>query len=142
MDAPQPAKTALYVRIPRPDAERLDRAAFELGASKQDLIAGLVSKYVHPETPAGLRSLRGVAEPRRRETTVETDEGLTVGRASFRPFEPREVLTLGELAQWLEVDEGTVRALAESGELPGRRLGEEWRFARAAVLDWLASDGS
>src|SRR4051812_26026123 len=125
-------KTALYVRIPKSEAEKLDRAAFELGASKQDLIAGLVSKYVRPESPAGLRSLRAVATPRR-ETTVETDEGLTVGRASFRPFEPHEILTLAELAQWLDVDADTVRALAESGELPGRRLGEEWRFARAAV---------
>jgi excisionase family DNA binding protein len=48
-------------------------------------------------------------------------------------------MSLGELAQWLEVDEETVRSLAEAGELPGRRLGEEWRFARAAVLDWLAA---
>jgi glyoxylate reductase len=36
------------------------------------------------------------------------------------------------------VEEDTVRALAESGELPGRRRGDEWRFARAAVLDWPA----
>jgi excisionase family DNA binding protein len=130
-------KTPLYVRIPRAEAEKLDRAAFELGASKQDLVAGLLSKYVRPDSEAGLRSLRAVATPRR-ETTVETDDDLVVGRASFRPFEPREVLTLSELAAWLEVPPETVRSLAESGELPGRRLGDEWRFARAAVLDWLA----
>jgi excisionase family DNA binding protein len=131
-------RAALYVRIPRAEAEKLDRAAFELGASKQDLIAGLVSRYVRPDSAAGLRSLRAFAAPRR-ETTVETDEALTVGRASFRPFEPREVLSLGELAEWLRVGEDTVRALAESDELPGRRIGDEWRFARAAVLDWLAA---
>jgi excisionase family DNA binding protein len=131
-------KAALYVRIPRSKAEKLDRAAFALGVSKQDLIAGLVGKYVKPDSARGLQELENVATPKR-TTTVETDEGLVVGRASFRPNEPREVLSLGELAQWLEVDEDTVRSLAEAGELPGRRLGDEWRFARAAVLDWLAA---
>ena len=131
-------RTPLYVRIPRSKAEKLDRAAFALGVSKQDLIAGLVGKYVRPESARGLQELEAVANPKR-TTTVETDEGLVVGRASFRPNEPREVMSLGELAKWLEVDEETVRSLAEAGELPGRRLGEEWRFARAAVLDWLAA---
>jgi excisionase family DNA binding protein len=131
-------KAALYVRIPRSKAEKLDRAAFALGVSKQDLIAGLVGKYVKPDSARGLQELESVATPKR-TTTVETDEGLVVGRASFRPNEAREVMSLGELAQWLEVDEETVRSLAEAGELPGRRLGDEWRFARAAVLDWLAA---
>jgi excisionase family DNA binding protein len=131
-------KAALYVRIPRSKAEKLDRAAFALGVSKQDLVAGLVGKYVRPESARGLQELEGVATPRR-TTTIESDDALVVGRASFRANEPREVMTLAELAQWLEVDEDTVRSLAESGELPGRRLGDEWRFARAAVLDWLAA---
>jgi excisionase family DNA binding protein len=48
-------------------------------------------------------------------------------------------MSLAELAKWLEVDEGTVRSLAEAGEVPGRKLGDEWRFARTAVLDWLAA---
>jgi excisionase family DNA binding protein len=131
-------KTALYVRIPRAKAEKLDRAAFALGVSKQDLVAGLVGKYVRPESDRGLRELEAVATPKR-TTTVESEEGLVVGRAAVRPNEPREVMSLAELAQWLDVDEDTVRSLAEAGELPGRRLGEEWRFARAAVLDWLAA---
>ena len=131
-------KAALYVRIPRSKAEKLDRAAFALGVSKQDLVAGLVAKYVKPDSARGLEELETVASPKR-TTTVETEEGLVVGRASFRPNEPREVMTLAELAQWLEVDEDTVRSLAEAGELPGRRLGDEWRCARAAVLDWLAA---
>jgi excisionase family DNA binding protein len=131
-------KAALYVRIPRSKAEKLDRAAFALGVSKQDLVAGLVGKYVKPDSARGLQELETVASPKR-TTTVESEEGLVVGRASFRPDEPREVMSLAELAQWLEVDEDTVRSLAEAGDLPGRRLGDEWRFARAAVLDWLAA---
>jgi excisionase family DNA binding protein len=116
-------KTALYVRIPHHAADKLDRAAFELKRPKQDLIAGLITA-ADPDTL-------------RRVTVETTDEGLTIGHASFRAFSPPEVLTVAQLAQWLQVDEKAVAELAENGELPGRRLGGEWRFAREAVLDWL-----
>ena len=49
------------------------------------------------------------------------------------------MLTLEELAELLSLDVESTRALAERGELPGRKLGEEWRFSRSAVLDWLSS---
>jgi hypothetical protein len=39
--------------------------------------------------------------------------------------------------EWLQLDEATITEPAEAGELAGR-LAREWRFARAAVLDWLA----
>ena len=44
-----------------------------------------------------------------------------------------------ELAELLQIDDKTVRALAAKGELPGRKLGRHWRFSRQAVLDWLAT---
>ena len=118
-------RTALYVRIPTAEAEKLDRAAFELKTSKQDLVAGLVSRY-------------GDVDTLRRVTVETTEDGLSIGHASFRAFPPPDVLTVGELAEWLQVDVATIAELAEAGELPGRRLGDEWRFARDAVLDWLA----
>jgi excisionase family DNA binding protein len=118
-------RTPLYVRLPTQEAERLDRAAFELKTSKQDLVAGLVAAY------GDLDTLRRV--------TVETlDDSLAIGHAAFRPFSPPDVLTVAELASWLQVDEAAVTELAEQGELPGRKLAGEWRFAREAVLDWLA----
>jgi excisionase family DNA binding protein len=71
--------------------------------------------------------------------TVETTgDGLTVGHAEFRPLAPPDVLTVQQLAEWLQVEEQAIQELAEKGELPGRRLGGEWRFAREAVLAWLA----
>jgi excisionase family DNA binding protein len=118
-------RTPLYVRIPKGDADKLDRAAFELKRPKQELIAGLVAA-------ADFESMRRV-------TVETTEDGLTIGHAAFRPHPtPPDVLTIAELAAWLQVDEPAVAELAESGELPGRRLGGEWRFARDAVLDWLA----
>jgi excisionase family DNA binding protein len=118
-------RTALYVRIPTAQAEKLDRAAFELKTSKQDLVAGLVSRY-------------GDVDTLRRVTVATTEDGLSIGHASFRAFPPPDVLTVPQLAEWLQVDEAAIAELAEAGELPGRRLGGEWRFAREAVLDWLA----
>jgi excisionase family DNA binding protein len=49
-----------------------------------------------------------------------------------------EVLTLEEVASLLKVPVDAVRSRAEEGELPGRRFEKEWRFARMAVLAWLA----
>lgn len=60
-----------------------------------------------------------------------------MGRASFTAAPELEVLTLEQLAQLLTLDEETTRELAEAGELPGRKLREEWRFSRRAILDWL-----
>lgn len=146
---------ALFVRIPTDQARRLDRAAFELGRPKQELISGLVERYVDPDSPRSLARLAGDAgrgQPKaqaesasagpdddRRRVTIETLEpgALTVGHHSFRPREP-EVLTAEEAAELLQVDPALVLQLAEAGELPGRRLGSEWRFARAALLAWLA----
>jgi excisionase family DNA binding protein len=50
------------------------------------------------------------------------------------------VLTLDEVAGLLKVPADAVRSRAEADELPGRRFGKEWRFARMAVLAWL-TDG-
>ena len=35
-----------------------------------------------------------------------------------------------------------VSELADAGELPARRVGGEWRFARAAILSWLGQTSS
>lgn len=52
-----------------------------------------------------------------------------------------EVLTLEELAAYLKVSETTAYALVRSGELPGRKVGREWRFLKARVVAWLMAAG-
>ncbi|SRR5712691_13062276 len=131
-------RTGLFVRIPSTEAEKLDRAAFELKTPKQDLVSGLVARYVDPGSPKGLASLRSLCSSRRTITVESADDALVVGQHSFRPNQVPEVMTLADVAQLLQSDEASVEALAEKGELPGRRIGDEWRFAGRAVLDWLA----
>jgi excisionase family DNA binding protein len=122
----QPDTDALFVRIPSAEAAKLHRAADILKTPKRELITKLVARYVDPEDPAALTELGG----------PEASE-WTVGRHWFRPTEAPEVLTAAQLADLLQVDEDAVIELAERRELPGRKVGGEWRFARAAVLAWL-----
>jgi excisionase family DNA binding protein len=127
---------ALYVRLPAGEAEKLDRAAQALGIHKKDLVAGLVSRYVDPDTQRGLGELDKLATPRR--VTLELGESSpALGSYSFHQYELPEVLTPEQAAQLLQVAAQIVIALAESGELPGRKLNGEWRFSRAGLVAWL-----
>src|SRR6266540_3724330 len=101
----------LFVRIPVAEAERLDRASFELKRPKQELVAEALRSLGVPKAPVGF------ARP-------SPSSG--------------KVLTTAELAELLQVDEKTVRGMARRAELPGRKIGRDWRFSRTAVLDWLA----
>lgn len=48
-----------------------------------------------------------------------------------------EVLTLSEAASYLRFSEADILRLVEEQALPARRLGNEWRFLKAAIQDWL-----
>jgi excisionase family DNA binding protein len=100
----------LYVRLPDEAADKLARAAVELRTPKQNLVAQLVQDH------------------------------LTVGRHEFFPNEVEEVLTPDEAADLLRSDAATVIAMAEDGKLPARRVGDEWRFTRSALLRWLGGE--
>jgi excisionase family DNA binding protein len=133
---PEP-ESALFVRLPANTADKLDRAAEALGVAKKDLVAGLVTKYVDPESKKGLSALGGLTQPRR--VTIDLGDGSpTMGTYSFQPHDPPEVMNVEQTAALLQVDDKVVLELAESGELPGRKLGSAWRFSREAVLAWLA----
>ncbi len=57
--------------------------------------------------------------------------------ASKTQGEPGELLTTRELADYLRLNERTVLKLASQGEIPGVRLGNQWRFRRAVIDAWL-----
>jgi excisionase family DNA binding protein len=50
----------------------------------------------------------------------------------------KEVLNADEAAEFLGVNPYTIRQKARQGEMPGRKVGKEWRFSRQALLQWLA----
>lgn len=111
-------RTPLFVRLPRSQAAALDRLAQATGRPKQHLVSELL----------GDRLTTG-------------DRQLSVGRVEVTggsEMRGDDVLTLEEVAALLKLSPDAVRSRAEEGELPGRRFGKDWRFARMAVLAWLA----
>jgi excisionase family DNA binding protein len=114
-----PPETPLFVRLPANAAETLERAAETLRMRKKDIVAGLLSRHLGQPTQ-------------------------TLGSYSFQPYDspsppaPPEVMNVEQAADFLQVDDSTVIELAEAGKLPGRKLGKDWRFSRAALVAWLA----
>jgi excisionase family DNA binding protein len=54
-----------------------------------------------------------------------------------RPLFKTEVLTLAEAAKFLRVSQAKLRRLAEQRQVPARKLGDDWRFLKPALEDWL-----
>jgi excisionase family DNA binding protein len=132
------AEGALFVRLPATAVDKLDRAAEVLGMRKKDLVAGLVAKYVDPDSRQGLTALGTLSGPNIPRIAVDPgDGGPTRGSYSFQPYDPPEVMDAEQAGQFLQIEEAVVRQMAEAGKLPGRKLGGAWRFSRAALVAWL-----
>jgi excisionase family DNA binding protein len=128
--------TALYVRLPTAEADKLDRAARALGVPKKVLVTGLVAALGDPDSQ---RAPGGAGALSTRRVTVEAGaDAMSVGSYSFQPYELPEVLTPEQAGQLLQLAEPVVVELAETGQLPGRMLGGAWRFSRAGLLAWLS----
>jgi len=137
MPKKSPPESALFVRLPSKAVDKLDRAAEALGMRKKDLVAGLVTKYVDPDSPRGLSALGSLSV--HRATANVGESGPTLGSYSFQPYDPPEVMNADQAGQFLQIDEAVVTEMAEAGKLPGRKLGSVWRFSRAALVAWLST---
>jgi excisionase family DNA binding protein len=47
-----------------------------------------------------------------------------------------KVLTVGELSGYLRVHRSTIYRLLKRGELPGFKIGSDWRFNVEAIDEW------
>ena len=110
--------TPLYVRLAPDSARRLDQAVASSGLTKRQIVEDAVREHLGPEK-----------------------KELVVGRVALREPAP-EILTAGEAAALLRVEEADVVDAAERGELPGRRIGGEWRFGREALLAWVGGSAA
>ena len=110
---------AIYARVPPQVADKLDRAAAKLGLSKRDVLTSLIGDHLDVEGSDIMW------RPHPAPSTIISGELHDA------------VLDLAEAAELLRVLENDVQALAESGEIPGRRISSAWRFSRQALLDWL-----
>ena len=129
------ANAALFVRLPAAAAARLDRASEALRVAKKDLITGLVSTYVDPDSRRGLDALGALAT---RKAGAGAGAG-TLGSYSFQAYEPPEIMNAAQAGEFLQIEESAVVELAEARKIPGRKLGSAWRFSRAALVAWLSN---
>lgn len=50
------------------------------------------------------------------------------------------LMTLTELANYLQVAEKTILRMISRGEIPAIKIGNQWRFSRSMVDDWILSN--
>lgn len=53
---------------------------------------------------------------------------------------PSNIMNIDELAEYLKLPKPTAYKLAQSGELPGRKAGRQWRFHKDAIDRWLSEN--
>ncbi len=53
-----------------------------------------------------------------------------------------EILNLTEAARFLGVSTKTFQKVLREGEIPGRKVGREWKFSRRALTDWIGAGRS
>jgi len=67
------------------------------------------------------------------------------GRRQDIPKPVPEVMTIDDLAGYLQVSKSSLYKLAQEGRVPGQKVGRHWRFSRQVIDSWLAerqNDGS
>ena len=48
-----------------------------------------------------------------------------------------KVMTTKELAEYIKLNEKTIIKMAQNGELPGKKVGNQWRFHLMAIDNYL-----
>lgn len=54
---------------------------------------------------------------------------------------PTKVMTVNELAEYLRVHRSTIYRLLKKGQLPGFKIGSDWRFNVEVIDEWRLRQG-
>ena len=55
---------------------------------------------------------------------------------------PPDVMTVDQLAAYLQIAKSSLYKLAQEGKVPGQKVGKHWRFHRSAIDSWLTGNGT
>ena len=72
--------------------------------------------------------------------SIQTGAQTRLLRSGFMAEPPDEVMSLNELATYLKVSKSTLYKLVQQREIPGQKVGKQWRFHKSAVDDWLRAN--
>ncbi|MBK9187702.1 MAG: helix-turn-helix domain-containing protein [Phycisphaerales bacterium] len=53
-----------------------------------------------------------------------------------------DVMTVEQLADYLQISRSTLYKLAQEGKVPGQKVGKHWRFRKDAIDRWLDDKSS
>ena len=53
-------------------------------------------------------------------------------------MEEKEIMTVKQLAEYLQMDEHTVNKLARSGQIPSLKIAGQWRFKKDVIDNWIS----
>ena len=56
-----------------------------------------------------------------------------------RQRENDNIMTLGEMAEYLKIARRSLLKMAQHGDIPATKVASQWRFMRTLVDDWLMS---
>jgi excisionase family DNA binding protein len=51
---------------------------------------------------------------------------------------PRRIMTIAEVAEYLQVHRSTIYRLVHKGQIPAFKIGSDYRFDRDAIEKWMA----
>ena len=60
-----------------------------------------------------------------------------MGPQQSQPNRPQTLLTVNQVADILQWNRYTIIKKAEKGDLPGFKLGREWRFRQEDIVAWI-----
>ena len=100
------------------------------------IVNGTISATSRVELLSTARVTGKVSSPR----VIMHDGAILHGTLEMASGGGDQPMTIEELARYLEVDAETVVQWAQGGRLPAQRDGNEWRFNRAKIEEWLAHE--
>ena len=52
----------------------------------------------------------------------------------------KEIMTVKQVAEYLQMDEHTIYKLARSGQIPSIKIAGQWRFKKEVIDKWISEE--
>ncbi|GAH30984.1 unnamed protein product [marine sediment metagenome] len=52
----------------------------------------------------------------------------------------KEIMTVKQVAEYLQMDEHTIYKLARSGQIPSIKIAGQWRFKKEVIDKWISDE--
>lgn len=113
---------------------------------EQEGVAGkILTKYGISLQRARTLAQTAMVEEEPAETITFQNTAMTVSGYDTKTFESKnenDVLNFGEASEFLRIKPDELDNLLREEEIPARKINEQWRFSRSALIKWLGDGNS